>query len=325
MSLADKLNYTIAAKLDVQQACIYQGVDLPDNAPFGDYGKYIRLLSSGGGFESSYEFTCIAEEDTLWCFYISILLLKHGIRTFKAYLDGNLIGTIDGTHIPEDENTYVTFTLSYDEPILAGIHKIKIVADNNADTSYVTEVNASFPLSKYCQTTEGMTNISWSNDDGTYTLSLSNSYQIFYYNANLITSIVYSGNSYIGLNGNSEHIKYNRRDTYVNTFYYQLLKLGPLKAIKLRWRGWAPYNSRDNAHLYDWEVFLFNNGDGMIVWCSDGGAVSWDGSFNFLGQTYTRPTKEKPYVSFYRQNELGTQWEVDYDIYSPSKSKNLFS
>ena len=62
----------------------------------------------------------------------------------------------------------------------------------------------------------------------------------------------------------------------------------------------------------------------MIVWCSDGGATSWDGSFNFLGQTYTRPTKEKPYVSFYRQNELGTQWEVDYDIYSPIKSKNLF-
>ena len=49
MSLADKLNYTIAAKLDVQQACIYQGVDLPDNAPFGDYGKYIRLLSGDGG------------------------------------------------------------------------------------------------------------------------------------------------------------------------------------------------------------------------------------------------------------------------------------
>ena len=76
MSLADKLNYTIAAKLDVQQACIYQGVDLPDNAPFGDYGKYIRLLSGGGGFASEYEFTCIAEENTMWCFYISILLLN---------------------------------------------------------------------------------------------------------------------------------------------------------------------------------------------------------------------------------------------------------
>ena len=71
MSLADKLNYTIAAKLDVQKACISQGVDLPDNAPFGDYGKYIRLLSGGGGFASEYEFTCIAEENTVWCFYIS--------------------------------------------------------------------------------------------------------------------------------------------------------------------------------------------------------------------------------------------------------------
>ena len=48
MSLADKLNYTINAKLDIQKACIYQGVDLPDNAPFGDYGKYIRLLSGDG-------------------------------------------------------------------------------------------------------------------------------------------------------------------------------------------------------------------------------------------------------------------------------------
>lgn len=160
MSLADKLNYTISAKLDVQQACIYQGVDLPDNAPFGDYGKYIRLLSGGGGFTSEYEFTCIAEENTLWRFSIAILLLEHGIRTFKAYLDGNLIGTIDGTYISEDKNAYVTFTLSYDEPILAGIHKIKIVADNKANTAYVTEVIASVPLSKYCQTTEGMTNIS---------------------------------------------------------------------------------------------------------------------------------------------------------------------
>lgn len=260
----------------------------------------------------------------MWCFYITILLLKNGIRTFKAYIDGNLIGTIDGTYISEDKNAYVTFTLSYDEPILAGIHKVKIVADNNADTAYVTEVIVSFPLSKYCQTTEGMTNISWQSDDGTNSFACPDSYKFFYYNTNLVTTIWYNGNTWIGLTDVSEQITYNRRDTYVNTFYHQLLELDSLKAIKLRWDGWAPYGARDNAHRYDWEVFLFSNGDGMIVWCSDGGTTSWDGSFNFLGQTYTRPTKEKPYVSFYRQNELGTQWEVDYDIYSPTKSKNLF-
>ena len=37
----------------------------------------------------------------------------------------------------------------------------------------------------------------------------------------------------------------------------------------------------------------------------DGGSVSWDGTFAFLGKTYNRPTRDKPYVSFYRQNELG--------------------
>ena len=93
----------------------------------------------------------------------------------------------------------------------------------------------------------------------------------------------------------------------------------------MRWSGWAPYNSRDNAHLYDWEVFLFSNGDGMIVWAGDGGSVSWDGTFTFLGKTYNRPTRDKPYISFYRQNELGTSWEIEYDIYSPGKSKQLFS
>lgn len=323
MSLADKLNYTIAAKLDVQKACIYQGVDLPDNAPFGDYGKYIRLLDTGGGFASEYEFTCIAEENTMWYFYIAILLLKQGVRTFKVYLDGNLIGTIDGTYIAEDKNTYVTFVLSYDNPILAGMHKVKIVADNESDTAYVTEVIAIFPLSKYCQTTEGMTNISWQSDDGTNSFVCPDSYKFFYYDANLVTNIWYSGDSWISLTGRSGQITYNSQDTYVNTFYHQLLELGSLKAIKLRWDGWSPRWLQDNAHNYAWEVFLFNNGDGMIVWCSGGGATFWGGSFNFLGQTYTRPTKEKPYVSFYRQNELGTQWEVDYDIYSPIKSKNL--
>ena len=56
----------------------------------------------------------------------------------------------------------------------------------------------------------------------------------------------------------------------------------------------------------------------------DGSSVSWDGIFTFLGKTHNRPTREKPYVSFYRQNELGTAWEIEYDIYFPIKSEQLF-
>ena len=44
----------------------------------------------------------------------------------------------------------------------------------------------------------------------------------------------------------------------------------------------------------------------------------------FLGKTYNRPTRDKPYMSFYRQNELGTALEIEYDIYFPIKSEQLF-
>lgn len=324
MSIADKLNYTIDAKLDIQTACIYQGVDLPDNAPFGDYGKYIRLFSSGGGFESEYEFTCIAETDTLWCFFIAILLLKNGVRTFEVFLDDVSLGTLDGSSISSDINTYHVFPLLYANTITAGIHKVKVVSADNAKTAYVTEVVTDIPLNLYCQTIEGMTNIVGSSDEDTYTLHLSDEYQIFYYNGALITNIVYSGNTYIGLNGNSKHIQYNRRDTYVETFYHQFINFGVLKCIKFRWQGWSPYNKRTDSYHYSWEVFLFSNGDAMIVWDTTGVNTTFDGTFNFLGTAYNAPSRVNPYVSFYRQDEAGSSWVVDYNFYSPAKSNHIF-
>lgn len=48
MSIADKLEYTIEAKNNVRDACIAKGVGVPDSAPFGEYGKYILALPTGG-------------------------------------------------------------------------------------------------------------------------------------------------------------------------------------------------------------------------------------------------------------------------------------
>lgn len=48
MSTADKLNYTIEAKNNIRDACIAKGVGVPDSAPFGEYGKYILALPTGG-------------------------------------------------------------------------------------------------------------------------------------------------------------------------------------------------------------------------------------------------------------------------------------
>ena len=48
MSTVDKLNYTIEAKDNIRNACIAKGVGVPDSAPFGEYGKYILALPTGG-------------------------------------------------------------------------------------------------------------------------------------------------------------------------------------------------------------------------------------------------------------------------------------
>ena len=48
MSTVDKLNYTIEAKNNIRNACIAKGVGVPDSAPFGEYGKYILALPTGG-------------------------------------------------------------------------------------------------------------------------------------------------------------------------------------------------------------------------------------------------------------------------------------
>ena len=48
MSTTDKLNYTIEAKNSIRNACIAKGVGVPDSAPFGEYGKYILALPTGG-------------------------------------------------------------------------------------------------------------------------------------------------------------------------------------------------------------------------------------------------------------------------------------
>lgn len=48
MSTVDKLNYTIEAKNNIRDACIAKGVGVPDSAPFGEYGKYILSLPTGG-------------------------------------------------------------------------------------------------------------------------------------------------------------------------------------------------------------------------------------------------------------------------------------
>ena len=142
----------------------------------------------------------------------------------------------------------------------------------------------------YLNTTRDMTNGNFSSDDGTSSFILSGFTGT--YNGASYNKVYVSGNMWIGLGSSSEHIKFNRRDGYINTYYYQVFDTGDSnvgKCLKIRWEGWASYNQRTDAYKMVWEIFLFANGDVFIYLASKGDSTFsfWNGVFQVGSTSYT--------------------------------------
>lgn len=172
-------------------------------------------------------------------------------------------------------------------------------------------------LIDYTDTTTDMTGVDFVSDDGTTTMNIPSGFEWLYNNA-LITNLVISGNSFVGLGRSSEDVKVNRRDTYVYKYWYQVIDVLANKVLKFRWEGWSPYGSRDDAHKFIWEMFLIDNGDAYIHLVSKAGSTTWDGTFTFNGLAYQLNDGNRN-VSFKRvEGTLGTQasdWTKENDSY----------
>jgi hypothetical protein len=146
-------------------------------------------------------------------------------------------------------------------------------------------------------------------------------------NSVAMSSFGVSGNSFIGINGTSENIKFNRRDTYVNTFYTYWGAVDGVTFLKITWKGWTPYSPRTDPYLYKWELYLFETGDASIHLASKGASANFDGVFTFFGATYTINTTDDT-VTFYRRNLSGvnaTDWEVVQGNFNKAQSSLLLS
>jgi hypothetical protein len=140
----------------------------------------------------------------------------------------------------------------------------------------------------------------------------------WFFNTANITAIYISGNTWIGLGRSSEDVKVNRRDTYIQQYYWQLIDLGRNKILKIRWEGWSPYRPRDDAHKFIWELFLIDNGDAYLHLVSKGTSASWDGQNTFNGLSYQFNDSVNKNVSFIRTGTAGTtasDWTVQYKVY----------
>ena len=154
----------------------------------------------------------------------------------------------------------------------------------------------------------------------------------FKFNGSLISNIFVSGNSFIGLGANAEHLLVCRRDAAMYSFYREEGEIyGTYKFLKLRWEGYAQYNntSEDVRLYYEW--FFFDTGDMLLNIIKSPNAAGYLGSNRINGSTnkdFTVAVTQQQYITFYHKDDNGKQFDVEYkliDLMPPFDSKYLLS
>ena len=154
----------------------------------------------------------------------------------------------------------------------------------------------------------------------------------FKFNGSLISNIFVSGNSFIGLGANSEHLLVCRRDAAIYSFYREEGEIyGVYKFLKLRWEGYAQYNntSEDVRLYYEW--FFFDTGDMLLNIIKAPNAAGYLGSNRINGSTnkdFTVSVTQQQYITFYHKDDNGKQFDIEYkliDLMPPFDSKYLLS
>ena len=151
-----------------------------------------------------------------------------------------------------------------------------------------------------------------SYDDNTYTINDPPAW-LKYCGAGS-SQITVSGNTWFGITTTGEQIKFNRRDTKMTDLYREDGTLYDYYHFcKLRWGGYSRYNQSGSSYRQEWEIIFVDNGSFMI-YAAVIPTTYYDGTFEAAGMTYTKPTVETPYVSFYPLDEEYTEYEIRYEI-----------
>jgi hypothetical protein len=154
-------------------------------------------------------------------------------------------------------------------------------------------------------------------DDATYNTTIPDWVK---FNGVASSKLYYSSNSWIGLK-ESEQIRYHRQDTRM---FKACIETGTVygthRFMRYYFNGGIHYQ---NYTIYEWEIFFFDTGDIMIHAIN---VPDIAGTYEIIGAktyTYTAPTVENPYVTFYSQDENNSTFEVNYDIIELHKLQYL--
>lgn len=148
------------------------------------------------------------------------------------------------------------------------------------------------------------------NDDGKDTVT---GVDWFSYGGTVCNSIYAGGNGWIGFGSSSEHLKVNRRDQAMWNLWREegtfSTQFNTYRFLRIRWSGYSHYSSTSASALLTFDVILFDTGD-IMLYMVDVPTSNYTGTFYLGDLSYTKPTTENRYVTFYLQTD--GSYIVDY-------------
>lgn len=172
-------------------------------------------------------------------------------------------------------------------------------------------------LDAYINTTVGMEVLvnNTKEDDNTIIIQ---GVDWFAYNNVPITNLYASGNHWIGIGSNAEHLKVCRRDGAMYNLYRQEgLLYDYYHFLKIRWEGYTYYSSTSDAYALKYEFFLFDTGDMFLNVIQTPTNSGYIGTSQLIcgSNTYSLeiPSNSTPMITFTHQDDTGSTWAVAYD------------
>ena len=131
----------------------------------------------------------------------------------------------------------------------------------------------------------------------------------FTYGGTVCSNIYANGNSWIGLGGQQEDLKVNRRDAAMWNLWREEGTIGAVRFIRIRWSGYTAYNSTSTSALLTYDVILFDTGD-IQLYIVDIPTQYYNGVFALGNLAYTPPTVDNRWVAF---RKIDSGYEVAYE------------
>ena len=185
-------------------------------------------------------------------------------------------------------------------------------------------------IEEMMNTTENMTQLinNSGQDDNVLTID---GVDWFFFKGTRASTLYVSGNSFIGMGVNAEQLLVCRRDTKLWNLYREEATLfGTYKVLKIRWEGYAQYNSQnaDVAMKYEW--FFIENGNMFLnlIPPKNGSYLGTSQIVAGVTRAFSVTAGQQTCVSFYATDEEGMDYEIAYevmDVQAPFERKYLLS